>query len=54
MMKRLWTIWKHALGTYSDEDIADHENAIAIIRTSILIINITCAFFIMANIIKGW
>ena len=54
MMKRMWIIWKHALGTYSEEDIADHENAIAAIRTIILLVNLTCAIFIMAHIIFNW
>ena len=51
MMLKFWTIWKHALGTYSEEDIADHENAIAIIRTIIVCTNLICAVFIIGNII---
>ena len=53
-MTRWWTIWKHALGTYSDEDVRDHENAIACIRTGIVIFNLVTASLIMANIIIGW
>tara|TARA_B100000287_G_scaffold7697_1_gene7580 strand:+ start:455 stop:625 length:171 start_codon:yes stop_codon:yes gene_type:complete len=53
---KLWTIWKHALGSYSEEDGFDpaNDNAIAIIRTAILGINLICAFLIIANIIHNW
>ncbi len=56
MRAKLWTIWKHALGSYSEEDGFDpaNDNAIALIRTSILIVNLICAFLIMANIIHNW
>ena len=51
---KYWLIWKHALGTYSEEDIAGHEDAIVIIRSIILSINLLCAFLIMINIVIGW
>ena len=56
MRAKLWTIWKHALGSYSEEDGFDpaNDNAIAIIRTSILMVNLICAFLIIANIIYNW
>ena len=55
-MNRFWTIWKHALGSYSEEDGFDpkNDNPIAVIRTLILLINIVCAILIMANIIHNW
>ncbi len=53
-MKRIWTIWKYALGSFNDEDTAPVENQITIIRTLILGINLLCAMFIMTNIIIGW
>jgi hypothetical protein len=53
-MKRIWTIWKYALGSFNDEDTAPVEDQITIIRTIILGINLLCAILIMANIIKGW
>jgi hypothetical protein len=53
-MKRFWTIWKYALGSFNDEDTAPVENQITVIRTVILGVNLLCAFLIMANIIKGW
>ena len=53
-MKRLWQIWKYALGSFNDEDTKPVEDQITIIRTIILSVNLLCAILIMANIIKGW
>lgn len=53
-MKRLWTIWKYAIGSFSDEQTAEYDDVVAIARTFIVGINVICAFFIMANIIVGW
>ena len=50
----IWKVWKMALGSFSDEQTAGHDDVIALIRTFIVTVNIVCAFFIMANIIKGW
>ena len=56
MRGKIWTIWKHALGSYSEEDGFDpaNDNAIAIIRTGILGINLICAVLIIANIVHNW
>ncbi len=53
-MKRLWQIWKYALGSFNDEDTKPVEDQITVIRTIVLLINLVCAILIMANIIKGW
>jgi len=55
-MNKFWTIWKHALGSYNEEDGFDpkNDNPIAVIRTLILLINVVCAILIMANIIHNW
>ena len=54
VMNRLWTIWKYAIGSFSDEKTEDYDNHVAIIRTFVVGINVICAFFIMANIIHNW
>jgi hypothetical protein len=53
---KLWTVWKHALGSFDEEDGYDvtNENRISIIRTFIVLSNLMCAYIIMANIIVGW
>ena len=55
-MRRLWTIWKHALGSYSEEDGYDpkNDNVITIIRTFIVVSNLLCAYVIMINIVSKW
>ena len=55
-MKKLWTIWKHALGSFDEEDGYDatNENRISVIRTFIVVTNIACAYLIMINIFLGW
>ena len=55
-MIKFWTIWKHALGSYSEADGFDpaNDNMVALIRSAILGINVICAVFIMANVIHNW
>ena len=56
MLKKIWTIWKHALGSYSEDDGFDpaNDNAVAIIRTAIVFSNLVCAYVIIWNIIRTW
>lgn len=56
VMKRFWKMWKHAIGTFDEEDGYDsnNENPIAVIRTFILLLNVTCGVFIIANILRHW
>ena len=53
-MKKLWTIWKYAICSFSDEQTEEYDDVVAIARSFIVGINVVCAFFIMANIIIGW
>ena len=56
MKKTNWEVWKHALGSFDEEDGYDaaNENSIAIIRSIIVGTNLVCAYFIMANILWTW
>ena len=51
-MKEWWKVWKYALGSYQDTE--GYDDAIAIIRTAILLLNIIAASFIIINILLGW
>jgi len=55
-LSNFWTIWKHALGSYSEQDGYDptNDDVVGIIRTTILLVNVLCAILIMANIIHNW
>ena len=51
MKGKAWTIWKYTIGSFSDDKTVEHDNAIAILRTIIVIVNFITCFFIIANII---
>jgi len=53
---KVWIIWKHALGSYSEDDGFDpaNDNAIAIIRTAIVFSNLMCVILIIANVVHHW
>ena len=53
-MKKIWTIWKYAIGSFSDEKTADYDDIVAVIRTFVVLINFITCFFIMANVIHNW
>jgi hypothetical protein len=55
-VKQLWTIWKHALGSFDEEDGYDpkNENWVASIRTILVLSNLLCVYIIMWNIIRSW
>ena len=53
-IKKLWRIWKYALGSFSDEQTEEYDDIVAIVRTFIVGINVVCAFFIIANIVHNW
>ena len=56
MVNKIWTIWKHALGSFDEEDgyDAQNENRISMIRTFIVVSNLVCVYMIMINIIRTW
>ena len=53
---KLWKIWKHALGSFDEEDgyDAQNENFISYIRSFIVLSNLVCVYMIMINIIRTW
>jgi hypothetical protein len=53
-MQRLWTIWKYAIGSYSDEKTADYDDIVAMVRTVFVTVNFVTCLFIMSNIIHNW
>jgi hypothetical protein len=56
LMAKFWTLWKHALGSFDEEDgyDASNENFISAIRTFIVLSNLACAYIIMWNIVRSW
>ena len=57
MTKKLAVILKHALGQSFDEEDGynrRNENAIGLIRFIIVLTNLLCAVFIIANVVHNW
>jgi len=54
IISKMWKVWKYAIGSFSDEQTAEYDDAVAVARTFIVLLNVVCACFIMANIIKNW
>ena len=53
MIRKIWTLWAKSLGDKSSE--LDREaDAIAAMRTLIVLVNFITCLFIVANIIKNW
>ena len=53
-MKKIWTVWKYTIGSFSDERTRDHDNTVAILRTIIVAVNVLTCLMIVANIIHNW
>ena len=53
-MKKIWTVWKFTVGSFSDERTKDHDNTVAILRTIIVAVNVLTCLMIVANIIHNW
>lgn len=53
-MKYIWTIWKQALGSFSDEQTAGNDNIICLVRTVIVSLNLITCLVIITNIVHNW
>ena len=53
-LKKPWTIWKYAIGSFSDDKTENYDNSVAVIRTCIVLVNFITCFFIIANIVQNW
>lgn len=53
-LKFYWTAWKYAIGSFSDEQTAEYDDIVALIRTIVVGLNLLCAIFIMTNILRNW
>ncbi len=54
MAKKIWTIWKYALGSFADDKTRSYDNIIAITRTFIFITYLTTNCFIISGVIRHW
>jgi len=54
LAKKIWTIWKYALGSFADDKTKSYDNIIAITRTFIFISYLVTNCFIISGVIRHW
>lgn len=53
-MKKLWRIWKYALGSFSDSQTKRYDNIVLIVRSGIFLTYLLTNCFIVAGVIRHW
>jgi len=53
-MKKVWEVWKYALGSFSDDKTAPYDNYVAGIRTIIFVSYMVTNAFIVSGVIRHW
>ena len=53
-MKRLWRVWKYALGSFSDERTKRYDNYVVLVRTIIFFSYLVTNSVIVAGVIRHW
>ena len=53
-MKKLWRIWKYALGSFSDEKTKEYDNPVLIVRSLIFVSYLITNCFIISGVIRHW
>ena len=53
-MRRLWEIWKYALGSFSDDKTEPHDDFITIVRSLIFVSILTTNIVIVAGVVRHW
>jgi len=53
-MRRIWTIWKYTLGSFSDTKTENYDDWVALIRTCIFVSYMLTNFFIVSGVLRHW
>ena len=53
-MKQVWTIWKYALGSFSDERTKKYDNHVVVVRSVIFVSYLVTNCFIVSGVIRHW
>ena len=53
-MRRIWTIWKYSLGSFSDTKTETYDDWVALIRTLIFVSYMVTNFFIVSGVLRHW
>ena len=52
--KKVWTIWKYALGSFADEKTQKYDNVVVLVRSLILVAYLATNAFIVSGVIRHW
>ena len=52
--KKVWTIWKYALGSFADEKTQKYDNVVVLVRSLILVAYLVTNAFIVSGVIRHW
>ena len=50
-MKKIWRVWKYAIGSFSDDKTEPYDNYVAGIRTIIFVSYMITNFFIVSGVL---
>ena len=53
-MKKVWKVWKYAIGSFSDDKTAPYDNYVAGIRTIIFVSYMVTNAFIVSGVLRHW
>ena len=53
-MRRIWTIWKYSLGSFSDTKTETYDDWVALIRTLIFVSYMVTNLFIVSGVLRHW
>ena len=53
-MKRLWTVWKYSIGSFSDTKTENYDDWVAVVRTCIFVSYMVTNIFIVSGVIRHW
>ena len=53
-MKKVWEVWKYAIGSFNDDKTAPYDNYVAGIRTIIFVSYMVTNAFIVSGVIRHW
>ena len=53
-MRRIWTIWKYSLGSFSDTKTETYDDWVAVIRTLIFVSYMVTNLFIVSGVLRHW
>ena len=54
MMKKMWTVWKYALGSFADEKTQKYDNVVVLVRSLIMVAYLVTNAFIVSGVIRHW